>query len=108
MLSVDRITRLEEISRTSDTFSPTAQLASVYMVASIAATERRSAATVDFPSANLNAELKEEVFMRIERRLVKVLMGLAPDAYKDYISPHGDLVVKLKKALYGLGESATL
>ena len=47
----------------------------------------------------MNAEPKEDVFMGIEHRLVKVLMGLAPDAYKDYISPHGDLVVKLKKAL---------
>ena len=78
------------------------------MVASIAATERRSVATIDFPGAYLNAELKEEVFMRIERRLVKVLTDLAPDDYKDYISPQGDLIVKLKKALYGLGESAKL
>ena len=86
-----------------DITAPTVQLASVYAVASIAAS-----ATIDFPGAYLNAELKEEVFMRIERRLVKVLMDLAPEVYKDYISPHGDMIVKLKKALYGLGESAKL
>ena len=44
----------------------------------------------------MNAEPKEDVFMGIEHRLVKVLMGLAPEVYKDYISPRGDLVVKLK------------
>ena len=101
-MCVDRIIRLEEIQQDmslyeqSDTSSPTALLASVYMVESIAAAERRSVATVDIPGAYLNAELKEEVFMRIEHRLVKVLMGLAPEVYKDYISPRGDLVVKLK------------
>ena len=72
LLSVDQ--QDMSLYEQSDTSSPTAQLASVYMVASIAATERRSVATVDFPGACLNAELKEEVFIRIE-----VLMGLAPE-----------------------------
>ena len=51
---VDRITRLEQdmsLCEQSDISSPTAQLASVYMVASIATSERRSVATVDFPGA---------------------------------------------------------
>lgn len=91
-----------------DITSPTVQLSSLYMSAAIAANEGRKVATIDFPGAYLNADLEQEVFMRIDARLGKVLMAIAPDVYRGFLNDDGDLIVQLKKALYGLGESAKL
>jgi len=56
------------------------------------------------PSAYLNVELKETVYMKIDKELAKVLIEL-DENYTRYLRADGNIVVKLKKNLYGLRQS---
>jgi hypothetical protein len=89
-----------------DTSSPTVSLTSVYLVASIAAREKRKVATMDIGTAYLNASMKREVIMRVESRLAKLLVKINPDRYQ--LDADGCIYVVLEKALYGCVESARL
>ena len=92
-----------------DHSSPTAALASLLLIAALAAREKRFVATMDIGMAYLNAEMPEDV---------EVLMTLDPVAtalYLRILPQHmhlrradGSVVVKLKKALYGCIQSAKL
>lgn len=92
-----------------DHSSPTAALASLFMLAAIAAKERRHVVTLDIGMAYLNAEMPENV---------EVLMTLDPVATGFYLQMQpeqvhlrrqdGTMIVKLKKALYGCIQSARL
>lgn len=93
------------------TESPTASTTSVFLVAGIAASEGRAVASVDFPGAYLHADLPEdgpEVLMRLNRYEASVLIKLAPEFEKYQDKNKGTLVVRLKKGLYGLVQSARL
>ena len=91
-----------------ETTSPTATLQSVYMIAGIAAAEGRSVASMDIGGAYLNAELEKEVIMRIDKELAD-LLETVDSGYKDAPrEPDGSILVRLKKALYGLAESSNL
>jgi hypothetical protein len=91
--------------------SPTASTTSIFMIAAIAAKEKRKIATVDFPGAFLNADMPtdgdKQVFMRLDSYLTKVLIKL-DNKYQDCINEDGTITVKLNKALYGCIESARL
>lgn len=87
--------------------SPTASLQAVLMIAAIAAKEERYVATMDVPGAYLNADMNHEVLMSLEPLLTSLLVTLEPQ-FEKYINENGTLIVKLKKALYGLVESAKL
>jgi hypothetical protein len=91
--------------------SPTVSTTSVFIVASIAAHECRSIATVDFPGAFLNSDMPLEgthtVYMRLNKYLTEVLISI-DKSYNKYVNDKGTCIVKLKKALYGCVESAKL
>jgi len=91
--------------------SPTATTTSVFIVACIAAKERRKIAHADFPGAFLNASMPDDdgkpVYMRLNKFETSVLMKVDP-SYKKYMQRNGTCVVKLKRALYGCIESARL
>ena len=91
----------------NETSSPTVSTSSVFMIAAIAAKERRHVATVDFTGAYLNAEMKRRVLMMFDPTLTKLILEIDP-SYKQYIGKNGKLTVKLDKALYGCIESAKL
>ena len=90
-----------------ETTSPTVNLSSVYMIAGIAAMEKRHVASMDIGGAYLNAKIEKDVFMRIDPDLVVLLERVDP-IYGEYKEPDGSVIVKLKKALYGLAESSKL
>jgi hypothetical protein len=90
-----------------DISSPTVGLSSLFMIAAIAAKERRHVATTDIGGAYLNAFMKEQVYMVIEELLAAILCHLRPE-YSKFLRPNGTLVVQLDKALYGCVESAKL
>lgn len=95
-------------NESDDNSSPTVSTCSVFIVAAIAAREKRKVATVDISGAYLNAPMGEtEVFMRLDKLVSSVLVRL-DDGYKNYLSDKGELVVKLDKALYGCIQSAKL
>jgi hypothetical protein len=89
-----------------ETSSPTVSLSSVYLVASVAAREKRKVGTADIGTAYLNAAIAKAVYMKIDKRLAQMLVELFPDSYS--LDKDGCIYVKLDKALYGCVESAKL
>ena len=90
-----------------DLSSPTVNLPSIFILATLAARNGEHVMTVDVTGAYLNATMESEVHMRLEPLLASMLVKC--DAkYKEFVNEDGSIVVKLKKALYGLVESAKL
>jgi len=89
--------------------APTIRTSSIFIMAAIAASEGRAVATVDVPGAYLNADMPEdqEVIMRLDKYLSKVLMAVEPK-YAEFKNDNGNIIVKLNKALYGCIQSAKL
>jgi hypothetical protein len=92
-----------------DISSPTVSLTAVMMVLTIAAKEARHIAALDIAGAYLNAAMNnKEIYMIIEPSLAKMLESMYPKVYAGYSNHKGELLVQLKKALYGCIESAKL
>jgi hypothetical protein len=62
---------------------------------------------VDVTGAFLNAKINEDVFMDIRGELAHILIKKNPED-KQCIRGDGSITVRLKKALYGLMQSAYL
>jgi hypothetical protein len=92
-----------------DSSSPTVSTTSIFVLAAIAAHERRATATVDFPGAYLHSDMPEDkpVYMRLNKFETSVMVLIDP-SFKQYVLPDGRSIVKLKKALYGCVESSRL
>ena len=99
--------QLREFYNPDDTSSPTARTASVFIIAAIAAFQRKHVVTVDIAGAHLNADMKGSVWMILDPLMATYMCELRPD-YAKYVRKDGTLVVRLKKALYGCIESAKL
>jgi hypothetical protein len=89
--------------------SPTVSHESVMMILAIAATQRRVVATMDITGAYLECEIAEgdEVIMQLDNVLTKLLAELDP-LIIPFIDESGRIMVRLKRALYGLVQSALL
>ena len=90
--------------------SPTACTESVFIIAAIAAMEKRAVANIDFPSAFLLADIPEdapEVLVELNKFETRVLCKIDP-SYKKFVLKNGKCVVKLKKPLYGTVMAARL
>jgi hypothetical protein len=91
----------------AETSSPTVSLSALYIVAAVAAKERRKCAIADVGQAFLKAELNREVILNLEPRLAKMLADELPE-YVKHINEDGSLTLRFKMALYGLIESSRL
>ena len=92
----------------TDTSSPTPQVSSIFSVASIAAKERRFVSTLDIGNAYLNASMEgKPVFMIIKRDIADYLIEVEPK-FAEFRNERHEVVVKLKKALYGCIQSSKL
>jgi histone deacetylase 1/2 len=81
----------------------------VFIIAAIAAMEKRAVANIDFPSAFLLAEIPEDapeilVEFKFETR---VLCKIDP-SYERFVLKNGKCIVKLKRPLYGTVMAARL
>ena len=87
----------------------TAATSSVFMIAAIAAREKRAVAVVDITGAYLNASMTSGVIvhMRIDKPLTEIITKM-DSAYIPYVRQDGGCIVRLDKALYGCVESAAL
>ena len=77
---------------------------------SIAASEGRSAITIDIGGAFLNADIAPtgvKVHMRLDRMMTQLLIEIDA-SYKQFVETDGSMVVQLDKALYGCVEAAAL
>ena len=92
--------------------SPTVATESVFLTCLISAYEKRHNRSYDVPSAFVNTELDEEVDMVLRGDLAELLVKVAPDIYRKYITRDKKgkaiLYVRLQKALYGLMRAALL
>ena len=90
-----------------DLSSPTARLSSVFAVVAIGAAESRHVEVGDIPGAYLNADMKQEVNMILDR-VTSEEMCKIDERYRSFMNDRGCVAVRLLKALYGCVESAKL
>ena len=93
-----------------DVSSPTVATECVYIVAGIAALERRKVITVDIAGAYLKGSFKENaepIHMRLDAKVAEALCVVNP-GYEVYKLSDGSMYVELLKPLYGLIEAAQL
>lgn len=91
--------------------SPTISTEAVFLIACVAAKEKRDVASIDVPGAFLHVELRngERVHVKFEGRMAEMLAMINPKLYRRHIMiEHGKpvLYAELKKALYGMLQSA--
>lgn len=93
----------------AETRSSTAQNSTVMMMLCIAAYHGMHVQSIDIAAAYLNANItSRRIHMRLTPQLTAVLVRLYPQ-YKRFVNRNtGTITVLLKKALYGLLESAKL
>ena len=97
---------MQDRSLYDDNSSPTVATWSTFMIAALAARERRTVVTADIGGAYLNAG-DMETLMRLDPILSDILVKL--DAtYEHFIDERGEIVIRLDKALYGCVQSAKL
>jgi hypothetical protein len=77
------------------------------MLAAIAATKQHDVMTVDITGAYLHCDVKEVIYMKLDPIVSKILVEL-DHSYAEFVTESGQIWVRLKKALYGLVESARL
>ena len=91
--------------------APTARGASHNILMAIASKEGRQLHVGDIPSAYLQAEHKpadgKPVYIIADKHTSALIAHAHPE-YHDYIMPNGTMILKVKKAMYGLVESAWL
>ena len=91
-----------------DVSSPVVSSTSVYMLATLAAKERRNVACCDIGSAFLNSDMSgEDVYMILDAVMTKILCGI-DSSFKQFVERDGTIIVHLKKALYGCIKSSML
>ena len=90
-----------------DVSSPTVTTKNAFIIAALAASEKREVATVDIRGAYLNAKMEHVVHMRLEPLLARQLCDMYPE-YRRFVNPDGTIIVRLLRALYGCIQSAKL
>jgi hypothetical protein len=92
--------------------SPTVAIESVMLSCTIDAKENRDVAIVDIPGAFMQADMEEEVYMKLEGKMAELMVRIDPKLYRKYVQSDERgrkvLFVKLKKALYGTLKAALL
>ena len=91
--------------------APTARGATHNLLMAIASPEGRQLHVGDIPSAYLQADHKPadgKPVLIIADKHTSALIAEAHPEYADYIMPNGTMILKVKKAMYGLVESAWL
>ena len=108
-----RLVVLGNLQKETDLFedkltSPTPSIHTILIQATRAAAENREVVTFDVGQAFLNAQLettdKEHIVLRLSAPVADILVNL-DCSYKQYMCKDGTLLVKLKKALYGLRQA---
>ena len=83
--------------------APTVTIKSIMLTCMINAAEHRDVATVDIPGMFMQADMDELVHVKLEGKMINLLMKLEPKLYWKYILIEKGkpiLYVELKKALY--------
>lgn len=89
-----------------DISSPTIKLSSVFTLLSIAVKNNFKVGTIDIAGAYLNADMDDEVFIKLNPTLTEIALKCSPNC-ASYIQDKC-LYMRLNKALYGCVQSAKL
>lgn len=93
--------------QSSATYAPTSSFSNVLLNLNLSTYHKRELATIDIKGAYLHASLSTAIYMKIDKYITTFLLELQPN-YKQHLQSDGSIIVKLKKSLYGLKESANL
>jgi hypothetical protein len=93
--------------KVSDINSHTVSLSFLLTIASVAAAKGLYVVIMDVGSAYLNAEMKDDVYVYLQKEVADILIKQDP-SFVQYIDYKGQVLVKLKKGQYGCIESARL
>ena len=88
-----------------ETESPTVSITTVLILLSIAAKMKLHKRAFDVSAAYLNAELDKPEYMRISKDIAAIIAENDPEKAKCLLKD-GSMVVRLKKALYGLRQAS--
>ena len=93
-----------------ETSSPTVQVESLFLSSMIDAKEDRKVITCDIPSAFMQANIDEQLFLKFNGDLVELLIQVDPtnQPYIMYKGKQPVLYMELDKALYGTLQAALL
>ena len=95
----------------AERIAPTARSTSHNILMTIASMKGRQLIVGDIPSAYLQADHKpadgRPVFIVADKHTSSLIAEAHPE-FKDFIMPNGTMILKVKKAMYGLVESAWL
>ena len=89
--------------------SSTVRTSSYFTLLGIGVAKKREITIADVKSAYLQADLPDEliIHMRLNKKMSEALIRI-DNSYRDYLTEKGEIIVQLKKALYGLVQSAKL
>ena len=94
--------------QTEDSFtkmpSGTIDFSTLMIILSMNKLKKSDIYTTDIPSAYLNSDLKELIYMRLTKELSNIFIN-NDNNLKNYLDENGCLYVKLNKSLYGLKQS---
>lgn len=94
-----------------DSSAPPMAIESVMLSCIIDAMEDRDIATVDIPSACMQADMDEIIYMKLEGQMAELMVKLDPKLYQQHVQDEQGksfLYVELKNALYGTLQAALL
>ncbi len=97
--------------RKEDASSPTVAIESVMITSTIDAKEQRDVATVDVPGAFMQADMDDVVHLKLEGKMVELLVMIDPELYRPYVHVENGKKVMyfdIRKALYGTMKAALL
>jgi hypothetical protein len=87
--------------------SPTANITHIFIEATLSAAREDVRASADIGTAYLNAIMKDQVLMMLDKITTQRLIKLYPE-FEKFVNRYGKIIVKLNKALYGCVQSALL
>ena len=89
---------------TGEISAPTMDMASFFLLICIANHLGLDMESLDIPSAYLNADLTDTVYMSIDKESANILIEVDHN-YQSYQRSDGSILVQLKKSLYGLPQA---
>jgi hypothetical protein len=90
-----------------DLAAPTVKTISLFSMLAMAGAKDMHMMTFDIGQAFLNADIENEVYVRLDEKTAEILISIRPE-YAQYKTSKGELILKLLKALYGTREAAKL
>ena len=106
-LVANRAYNLESLFNSAESSSPTVSIHTILVSCAVDAVQKRHVMTFDIGDAFLRADVKGDIYMRIDKDVADVLCQFDP-SYTSYREKSGAVIVKLDKALFGCIESSKL